>query len=86
MDRLGLLIENPSGSLTGHSWKKHMRIFQTRRIWTKPGGNSSNKPPGASYTAQGPQKQSEISKRMFRNYKQLKQKLIMLPYIHCKGF
>ena len=30
------------------------------RIWTKLGGKSSYKPPGASYTAQGPQKQPEI--------------------------
>ena len=39
------------------------------RIWTKLGGNSSYKPPGASYTAHGPQKQSEIFKNvLFRNY------------------
>ena len=30
------------------------------RIWTKLGGNSSYKPLGASYAAQGPQKQPEI--------------------------
>ena len=33
-----------------------------RRIWMKLGENSSYKPPGASYTAQGPQKQPEIFK------------------------
>ena len=32
------------------------------RIWMKLGGNSSCKPPGDSYTAQGPQKQLEIFK------------------------
>ena len=39
------------------------------RIWTKLEGNSSYKLPGASYTAQGPQKQSETFKHilfMFR--------------------
>ena len=32
------------------------------RIWTKLGGNSSYKPPGASCIAQGPQKQPDIFK------------------------
>ena len=43
------------------------------RIWRKYNGNSSHKPPGASYPAQGPQKQSEILKNLFfRNYNKLK--------------
>ena len=33
-----------------------------RRIWTKLGENSAYKPPGTSYTAQGPEKQQEIIK------------------------
>ena len=44
-----------------------------RRIWTKLGGKSSYNPPGASYTAQGPQTQPEIVKNLlFRNYKNFK--------------
>ena len=35
-----------------------------RRIWTKHRANSSYKPPGASYTAQGLQKQPEIIKTL----------------------
>ena len=35
-----------------------------RRIWTKLGGNSSYKHPGASHTAQGPRKQPEILKNL----------------------
>ena len=39
-----------------------------RRIWTKLEGDSSYKPPGASYTAQGRQKQPDImKKRCFAN-------------------
>ena len=34
------------------------------RIWTKLGANSSYKPPRASYTVQGPQKQPEILNNM----------------------
>ena len=36
-----------------------------RRIWTKLWGNSFYKPPGAYYTAQGPQEQPEIVKTYF---------------------
>ena len=35
------------------------------RIWTKLGGHSSYKPPGASYTAQGPLKNQNSSKANF---------------------
>ena len=35
-----------------------------RRIWMKLGGNSSYRPPGASYTSQGPQKQAEVIKHL----------------------
>ena len=34
-----------------------------RRIWTELRGNSYYKPPGASYMAQGPQKQTETFKK-----------------------
>ena len=41
-------------------------------IWMKLGEKISYKPPGASYTAQGPQKQSEIIKNQlfmfYQNY------------------
>ena len=45
---------------------QHKSFYAERfpRIWTKLCGNSSYKPPGASYTAQGPQKQPEIIKRL----------------------
>ena len=36
-----------------------------RRMWARLKGKSSYKPPGASYTAQGPQKQPEILKPTF---------------------
>ena len=39
-----------------------------RRIWTKLEGNSSYKSPGASYTAQGAQKQPEILKHQLCSF------------------
>ena len=49
-----------------------------RRIWTKIGGNSSDKPPGASYTAQGPQTHPENIKNIFLclNYNQAQVKVV----------
>ena len=41
--------------------EKQVESFQTSQTW----GNSSYKPPGASYVAQGPHKQSEILKHPF---------------------
>ena len=40
-----------------------------RRIWTKLGDFFSYKPPGASFTAQGPQKQPEVIKNLFLYFK-----------------
>ena len=47
------------GALLGNCWGS------LRRSWTKLGGNSSYKPPGASYSAQAPQKQTEILEHLF---------------------
>ena len=43
------------------------------QIWTNLGGNSSYKPPGASYAAPGPQQQPEFFKQPpFKNYNKMK--------------
>ena len=48
-------------------------------IWTRLGGNSSYKPPGAYYIAQGPQKQPDILKsQLFIVYKQSKLRFLDL--------
>ena len=52
----------------------------------KLGGYSYYKPPGASYTAQGHQKQSEIMlKQLFRNYKIQKALLCSLMFLFKKN-
>ena len=63
-----------------------------RRIWTTLGGNSSYKLPGASYTAQGHQKQPEINKQLFllfdRKLKQIVAPIIfpLKPFLHPLTF
>ena len=47
-----------------------------RRIWTNFRGNSSYKPPGASYTAQGPQTQLEIVKNQLCIFQHKNKKLV----------
>ena len=49
-----ILYNTPKGMLFGDN------SVSLRRIWMKLGGNSSYEPPGASCTAQAPQKRSEI--------------------------
>ena len=49
---------------TGKTYMFWDNSVSLRRIGTKRGGNSSYKPPGVSYTAQGPQKQKEIGKHL----------------------
>ena len=44
---------------------------KNKPIWMKLGGHASYKPPGAYYTAQGPQKQPEILKNLLFVVKQL---------------
>ena len=51
-----------------------------RRIWTKHGGKSSYKPPGAFYIAQGPQKQPEIMNNYFSETMENQQSLYIQLY------
>ena len=54
-------------------WLFGDNLVSLRRIWTKLGGFFSYKPPGASYTPQGPQKQPEIVKnKLFMFYHKFK--------------
>ena len=52
-----------------------------RRIWTTLGENPSYKPPGASYIAQGPQKQQEILKALLSVFSTRKHNLDFWTWI-----
>ena len=70
-------LQNPAGKLEKQWFQKSKTFFGDNsvslgRIWAKLTGNSSYKPPGASYTAQGPQKQPEIMQRCVFVYSKTK--------------
>ena len=64
-------------------------LMSPRRIWTKLRRNSSYEPPGASYTAQTPQKQPEILKTLlfvfYNKYKKWIYEKCLGPFLTIVG-
>ena len=67
VDNVGLCIKHTRNFILILSLSLSLCLSGERlpRIWTKLRGNYSYKPPGVSYTAQGPHKQPEILKKQF---------------------
>ena len=77
------VLENKEYKLTALFLKGDNSV-SLRRIWSKLAGYSSYKPPGASYTAQGPQKQPETLNTYFILFDKFQQQIklsFIFPYI-----